>query len=170
MEGKRLQRRATIKRRKMFRKWRARLKAARDDSSMKPERNQFILRPTPSHFSIPPNQNGTMAKPDKWGGKMYCKKYRLLNGGQAWRAAVSIEFTFWPLRRDDHSGALIGAGGTQRSDWPARVLANDVSMRIDGLYACRDKWQLAATLVAFLHLQEGRNLGTYPKPENYPAG
>ncbi len=30
-----------------------------------------------------------------------------------------------PLRRDDHSGVLIGAGGTQRSDWPARVLAND---------------------------------------------
>ncbi len=37
----------------------------------------------------------------------------------------------WPLRRDDHSGVLIGAGGTGRSDWPARVLANDVSMRID---------------------------------------
>ncbi len=31
----------------------------------------------------------------------------------------------WPLRRDDHSGVLIGAGGTQRSDWPARVLPNE---------------------------------------------
>ncbi len=30
----------------------------------------------------------------------------------------------WPLRRDDHSGVLIGAGGTRRPDWPARVLAN----------------------------------------------
>ncbi len=37
----------------------------------------------------------------------------------------------WPLRRDDHSGILIGAGGTRRSDWPVRVLANDVSTRID---------------------------------------
>ncbi len=37
----------------------------------------------------------------------------------------------WPLRRNDHSGVLIGAGGTRRSDWPARVLANDVSMRIN---------------------------------------
>ncbi len=37
----------------------------------------------------------------------------------------------WPVRRDDHSGVLIGAGGTRRSDWQARVLANDVSTRID---------------------------------------
>ncbi len=37
----------------------------------------------------------------------------------------------WPLRRDDHSGVLIGAGGTRRSDWPARVLTNDISTRID---------------------------------------
>ncbi len=37
----------------------------------------------------------------------------------------------WPLRRDDHSGVLIGAGGTRRSDWPARVLADGVSPRID---------------------------------------
>ncbi len=37
----------------------------------------------------------------------------------------------WPLRRDDHSGVLIGAGGTRRSDWAARVLANDLSTKID---------------------------------------
>ncbi len=37
----------------------------------------------------------------------------------------------WPLRRDDHSDVLIGAGGAQRSDRPARVLANDVSTKID---------------------------------------
>ncbi len=37
----------------------------------------------------------------------------------------------WSLRRDDHSGVLIGAGGTRRSYWPAGVLANDVSTRID---------------------------------------
>ncbi len=36
-----------------------------------------------------------------------------------------------PLRRDDHSGVLIGAGGTRHSDWAARGLANDVSTRID---------------------------------------
>ncbi len=28
----------------------------------------------------------------------------------------------WPLRRDDHSGVLIGASEEQRSDWPAHVL------------------------------------------------
>ncbi len=57
----------------------------------------------------------------------------------------------WPLRRDDHSGVLIGAGRMQRSDWPPHVLANDVSTRIDRLHACRDKWQLAhiATIVLF---------------------
>ncbi len=37
----------------------------------------------------------------------------------------------WPLRRDDHSGVLIGAAGTRRSHWPARALADDVSTMID---------------------------------------
>ncbi len=37
----------------------------------------------------------------------------------------------WPLKRDGHSGVLIGAGGERRSDWPTRVLVNDVSTRID---------------------------------------
>ncbi len=37
----------------------------------------------------------------------------------------------WPLRRDYHSGVLIGAGGRRRSDWSACVLANDVSTRLD---------------------------------------
>ncbi len=44
---------------------------------------------------------------------------------EALRADVSL----WPLRRDDSSRILIGAGGTLRSDWPAYV--NDVSVRID---------------------------------------
>ncbi len=39
----------------------------------------------------------------------------------------------WPLRRDDHSDVLIDPGETRRSDWPARVLANDVSTRINRL-------------------------------------
>ncbi len=37
----------------------------------------------------------------------------------------------WPLRRDERSGALIGAGVTWRSDGPARVLAYNVNTRID---------------------------------------
>ncbi len=37
----------------------------------------------------------------------------------------------WPLRRDDHSGVLIGADGERRSDWSVRVLAYDVGTRID---------------------------------------
>ncbi len=36
-----------------------------------------------------------------------------------------------PVRHDDSSGVLIGAGGERGSDWPARVLANNVSTRID---------------------------------------
>ncbi len=42
-----------------------------------------------------------------------------------------IRIRLWPLRRDDQSGALIGSGGTRRFDWPARVLANDVSTGMD---------------------------------------
>ncbi len=45
----------------------------------------------------------------------------------------------WQLRRDDHSGVLIGAGGTRRSDWPARVLADGVSTRIDRKSACEER-------------------------------
>ncbi len=55
---------------------------------------------------------------------------------------------FWPLRRDDHSDVLIGAGGRRRSYLPARVLANDVSTRFDRLHTCREKWQVAATMVS----------------------
>ncbi len=36
----------------------------------------------------------------------------------------------WPLRRDDHTGALIGASGTRRSDWlkrTRRLLAFDIT-------------------------------------------
>ncbi len=48
------------------------------------------------------------------------------------------------LRRDDHSGVLIGAGGTWLSDWPARVLANDGSA-IDSRRSVA-RVQLAATV------------------------
>ncbi len=64
---------------------------------------------------------------------MYKGKYGVMN----WlsrsvvpRGSVN-RICLWPLRHDDHSGVLIGAGGAQRSDRPARVLANDVSTRID---------------------------------------
>ncbi len=59
----------------------------------------------------------------------------------------------WQLRRDDHSGILIGAGGERRSDWAAHVLANDVSTRIDRQPAreersiARVKAQVAATVL-----------------------
>ncbi len=38
----------------------------------------------------------------------------------SWRARGYVsKIRLWPLRRDDHSGVLIGAGGARRSDWPA---------------------------------------------------
>ncbi len=64
-------------------------------------------------------------------------KYSLLNDIKRWRSCSGVSrgcvnrIQLWPLRRDDHSGVLIGAGGTRLSDWPARVLANDVSTGID---------------------------------------
>ncbi len=45
----------------------------------------------------------------------------------------------WPLRRDDHSGVMIGAGGVWRSDWPAREVVHDVSTRIDRKVACEEQ-------------------------------
>ncbi len=56
----------------------------------------------------------------------------------------------WPLRRDDHSGVLIGAGGTRRSDWPVRALANDENARIDRLHAQRDLGVIVLLINMFL--------------------
>ncbi len=58
----------------------------------------------------------------------YIKRRRSCSGGP--RGCVP-RIRLWPLRRDDHSGVLIGAGGERRSDWPAHVLDNDESSRID---------------------------------------
>ncbi len=68
---------------------------------------------------------------------MYERKYSLLYYITMWRTCSGVPrgcviiIRLWPLSRDDHSGVLIGALGTRRTDWPARVLANDVSTRID---------------------------------------
>ncbi len=65
------------------------------------------------------------------------KEYSLLNGATSWHSCSGVprgcvnRIRLWPPRRDYHLGVLFGAGGTRRSDWPARVLANDVIMRID---------------------------------------
>ncbi len=73
----------------------------------------------------------------KWGREMYDWKYSLLNEITSWRLCSVVSrgcvtrIRLWSFRRDDHSGILIGAGGTQRSDWPVRVLANDVRTRIN---------------------------------------
>ncbi len=82
---------------------------------------------------------------------MYQGKQSLLNDVTSWRSCLVVvrgcvnRICTWPLRRDDHSRVLIGAGGKRRSDWPPRVLANYVRTRIDRLHVCRYKWQLAAT-------------------------
>ncbi len=68
---------------------------------------------------------------------MYKGKYSLKYGIQRWRPSSGvprgcvIRIRLRALRRDYHSGVLIGAGVRRRSDWSARVLANDVSTRID---------------------------------------
>ncbi len=68
---------------------------------------------------------------------MYWGKYSLLNDITRWRSCSGVlcgcvnRICLWPLRRDDHSGVLIGEGGERRSDWPAHVLAIDVSTRGD---------------------------------------
>ncbi len=68
---------------------------------------------------------------------MYLGKHSLLKDMTRWRSCSVVSrgcvnrIRLWPLRRDDHSGVLIGADVRRRSDWPARVLANGVSTRID---------------------------------------
>ncbi len=63
---------------------------------------------------------------------MYLEKCRLLKDFTEGRSCFVVRcgcvnrIRFWLLRRDDHSGVLIGAGWTWRCDWPARVKAVDV--------------------------------------------
>ncbi len=57
---------------------------------------------------------------------------KILRGGIRVQACGCVNsIRLWPLRRDDHSGVLIGAGVMRRSDWSARVLTNDVITRIN---------------------------------------
>ncbi len=87
---------------------------------------------------------------------MYQRIYNLLNNITGWRSCSGMprgcvyKIRLWPLRRDDHSGVLIGACGTQRSDRPASVTKARESIdstraKSDRLHAYRDKWQIAAT-------------------------
>ncbi len=68
---------------------------------------------------------------------MYNGNYSRLNDIKNWCSCSDVprgcvnRILLWPLRRDAHSGVLIGAGGERRSNWPAHLLANDVGMRID---------------------------------------
>ncbi len=65
------------------------------------------------------------------------REKNLKNGIQRLRSCSTVprgcvpRIRLWPLERDDHSAVLIGAGGERRSGWPASVLANDASTRID---------------------------------------
>ncbi len=53
---------------------------------------------------------------------MYKGEYSLLNNITRWRSCSGMsrgyvnKIRLKPLRRDDHSGFLIGAGGTKRCD------------------------------------------------------
>ncbi len=72
---------------------------------------------------------------------MYKEKYSLLNDITMVRSCSGVprgcanRICLW---RGDDSIVLIGAGGARRSDWPADVLANDVSTIIDQ-YSARDR-------------------------------
>ncbi len=55
------------------------------------------------------------------------ENYSLLNDVTRWRSCSGVirgcapRIRIWPPSCDERSGALIGAGGTRRSDWPKRV-------------------------------------------------
>ncbi len=90
---------------------------------------------------------------------MYKGQYSLRNEIKRRRSCSCVSrgcvnrICLWPLRRDDHSGILIGAGCDRCSDRPAHVLANDVSTIIDQQPAreersiARVKAQVATTVV-----------------------
>ncbi len=101
---------------------------------------RFVLVTPHSHVSIPPkskghddqrqiNETGKFTRENK-------AFWTILGGGvraQACHAAVYKDFAFGRL------GALIGAGETWRFDWPAHMLAYDVSTRIDRKSACEER-------------------------------
>ncbi len=68
---------------------------------------------------------------------MYKGKYSLQNNITSWLAGSVVTLScvyrirLWSVRRDDHLGVLIAAGGTRRYDWPACASSNDISTAID---------------------------------------
>ncbi len=74
-------------------------------------------------------------KTDKGDGRVYVRKAQSCVLCCVRRARLSvtcrrvIRIRIWPSKRDQRSGALIGAGGTWRSDWSERVLAFGVRWR-----------------------------------------
>ncbi len=67
---------------------------------------------------------------------MYYVKFGLPNDVTSWRSCSFAargcvnRIRLLSPRSDDHSGVLIGAGWTPRFDWPACVLADDISTRL----------------------------------------
>ncbi len=95
-------------------------------------RNWFIYEQPPAMSRSPKSECHDSQRRINEAGK-----FSLMNEITKWRPCSGVSRGYvnrihlWPLRRDDHSGVLIGTGGTGRSNWPARVLANDVSVKID---------------------------------------
>ncbi len=125
---------------------------------------RFVLRTTPSHVSIPPNQNVT------FGQKRINETGRCNRENTAFwtvlRTGVRVQLNrirLWPP--DKRSRVLIGAGGRRRSGWSARVLANDLSTRIDRQAAREERsiahsqGQVAASCYS-LFMRKGQPLST----------
>ncbi len=86
--------------------------------SSKSQTIKSLIYENPQPCLDPPNKNGKMAKARLLRWENVLLGWRLCSG--VTRGCV-YRIRLWPLRRDDYSGVLIGAGGRRRSDWPARV-------------------------------------------------
>ncbi len=121
----------------------------------------FVYEQPPTLFRSPKSKWHDSQRRVCEAGKMYWEKHSLLDKTTSWRSCSVVprgcvnRIRLSLLLRDDHSAILIGAGWRHRSDWPARVLANDVSTRIDRLHPCRDKWRLNTTLSSCLLYERG---------------
>ncbi len=97
-------------------------------------------RKPPAMSQSPQIKMARWPKADKWGGKMYYRKYSLLSDITRWRSCSGVprgcvyRIRVWLLRRDHHSGVLIGAGGERRSDWPAQSKDTKLSPRFTSFF------------------------------------
>ncbi len=103
-------------------------------------------------------------KTDEWGRKMYQGKYSLKNEIQRWRSCSGVprgcvyRIRLWLLKRDDHSGVLVGAGGTRRRI--PSFIKNAMASKLQFIPLCYDHQCTSSWVISAFQVMNNDGLRT----------